>query len=569
MRGDIQLAGRRWNLGPSRFGMPLRVLQTADPAAVADTIAEAEQAAMEGHWVAGYISYQAANGLYPRLCVPGHASVPLVWLAVYAARNELPPTGSEHTYSVGEWTPGMSKQEHSRRVTSIKDAISQGISYQVNLTFPSSAKFTGSTNGLFTDMLAAQPTSYAAHIDAGDFQVLSVSPELYLSTVGRTVQTKPMKGTAPRGRHPSEDLAHARDLRNSEKEQASNVMVVDLLRNDLGRIAEQGTVNVPALFETERHPTVWQLTSTIEAQLRDGVGVVDLLTATFPSGSVTGAPKVSTMELIAEHETAPRDVYCGAIGYIAPGWETSEFSVAIRTGVVRDGSFTYHSGGGITADSESSAEYEECLWKTRVVTKKRQVPDLIETMAYLPGEGIALLGRHLNRLAGSAALWGIPFDLNRIQRSLYRIDLAHSATVRLVLRWDGSVEVRSRPLPAVDEPVRLVMSETVVDPEDALWFHKTDDRSRYPHTENGTEAVLTNVEGEVTETNISNIMARFAETWTTPPMSSGCLPGVFRSKMLDDGLVVERPMTIDELGEAEELAVTNAVRGWRKAVLAD
>lgn len=462
----------------------------------------------------------------------------------------------------------MSEQEYESKFAMVRQAISAGLTYQVNLTFPMHAEFEGDFSGLFASMLRAQPNSYGATIDLDALKVVSASPELFLATEGKRMRTKPMKGTAPRGRYPAEDLRHAEQLRDSTKERASNMMIVDLLRNDLGRVAEPGSVEATHLFETEQHPTVWQLTSTIEATRREDVAWWEVVRATFPSGSVTGAPKVSTMDLIAEHEQAPRDVYCGAIGYLAPGLDASEFSVAIRTGVVADGLLTYHTGGGITSDSTSAGEYEECLWKTQVVTLDRAIPDLIETMAYQPDVGIPLLKAHLQRLSASASYWGIPYSSDRVEEAIYGLNPEYPLTIRLTLRSDGSIEVDSREASIPDEPVILeIPTEATVDPDHVLWFHKTADRERYPQTEDGVEMILVNLTGEVTETNISNLMARFDERWVTPPIDSGCLPGVYRRMVLEEGRVTEAPLTIDELKSADELAVTNAVRGWREATL--
>ena len=532
----------------------------------AELLGEAERAAEAGHWVVGYVSYQAAPGFDARLRVPGEPSLPLVWLGVYDHRDDVGPESSER-FGLGKWAAGMSKSDHAERVEAIRQSIISGDTYQVNLTFPMTAEFEGSPVALFSTMLSPQPGSYAAHIDIGSANVLSVSPELFLAKKGRRVTARPMKGTALRGRSSAEDKDIATKLAASEKERAGNVMIVDLLRNDLGRVAEVGSVEMTRPFEPERHPTVWQLTSTVGATVTPGTGLAELFRASFPSGSVTGAPKVSTMGIIARHEPVARDIYCGAIGYIAPGGEDAEFSVAIRTGVVAGGTFTYHVGGGITYDSEAGAEYEECLWKALVVTKAHHVPDLVETMRFEPDAGIPLLGRHLARLTSSAEYWGIPCDLEALGEALSAVQSNGPTKVRLVLDKSGGIDVSTEPIVDVDEPVSLTVSDRRVDQDDPLWFHKTEDRTRYPCTEDGHEEVLVNLDGEVTETNISNLMARMGDRWVTPPVGSGCLPGVYRAKVIDKGTVVERLLTLDDLRAADEVAVTNAVRGWRKAVL--
>jgi para-aminobenzoate synthetase/4-amino-4-deoxychorismate lyase len=564
----VTFAGDRWLIGARRFARPLRVISAVDPDEVRASLEAAEQAAQQGNWVAGFVAYQAAPGLDPRLRVPGGMEptrLPLVWFGVYDEGDT--PDAVLGIASLGDWTAAMSESEHAARVESIRRSIVEGDTYQVNLTFPMEAAVSGDPAALFSAMLRSQPQCFGAFIDLGDRQVLSVSPELFLRRAGQRVTTKPMKGTAPRGRSTAEDMEMRESLVRSEKERAGNLMIVDMVRNDLGRVARFGTVAVPELFSPERHPTVWQLTSTVEAELEPGTSLANLFTAVFPCGSVTGAPKVSTMGIISDLEPTSRGVYCGAIGYIAPGGSQAEFAVAIRTGVLEDGRFTYHVGGGITYDSLAGSEYDECLWKALVVTDQREPPTLVETMRYVPGEGIPLLEDHIERLAGSAAYWGIELDPGRVGEALSAIEGPGEQRVRLVLYRDGGVEVTSEPMPVWDEPVSLTLSDIRVDATNPLWFHKTTDRSRYPESDDESEALLVNLDGEVTETNRSNLMAHLDGRWVTPPVSLGLLPGVARGRAISERGVVERALTIEDLRRADELAVTNAVRGWRKATL--
>ncbi|MCB1246915.1 MAG: chorismate-binding protein, partial [Acidimicrobiia bacterium] len=485
------------------------------PEEVVSALEAAESAARDGSWVAGFVSYDAAVGLDPHLHVPGRSGLPLVWFGVYETPHAWVKDASG--VSVGEWEPSLSAEEHADRVETIKQHIRDGDTYQVNLTMAMSAPFAGRAEALLAGMVDAQPLSYGALIDLGDEQVVSVSPELLVDVEGRSVTMRPMKGTAPRGRSSIEDERNRRDLETSEKERSGNVMIVDMLRNDLGRVSEVGSVKVPALFEAERYSTVWQLTSTITAELRPDVGFPELMAAVFPSGSVTGAPKVSTMGIIADVETVARGPYCGAMGYIAPGGESYEFSVAIRAGVVADGLLTYHTGGGITADSDPAVEYQECLWKALVVTAVRDQPDLIETMRYEPGVGIALLPGHLRRLSDSARYWDIPFDPEAIGDALSAVESHRPVKVRMILFRNGDVEVEVEEIETVGEPVQLVLSERRIDPSEPHWFHKTHDRARYPVSEDG-EVLMVNLDDEITETNISSVMVRFGDTWVTPPL---------------------------------------------------
>lgn len=546
---------------------PRRIVQTGDLDQVPWVLGQAEAEAEAGSWVAGYLAYEAAPSLDHRLRVfPEALPVPLAWFGVYTEPD--PEVVSPGRHRLGGWAPAVGRQEHGAAIEEVRSAIAAGDTYQVNLTFPMQAGFQGDPAALLARMLAAQPDCYGAWLDLGHAQVVSASPELFLSRQGRTVTMRPMKGTAPRGRWPEEDEALGAGLAASEKEQAGNLMIVDLLRNDLGRVAEVGSVRVPRLYQVERHPTVWQLTSTVTAELRPEVGLVGLLTATFPSGSVTGAPKVSTMAIIERLESRPRGVYCGAVGLLGPGPETAELAVAIRTGVIHRGRFDYGVGGGITYDSSAAAEYDECLWKARLLTRLPVVPDLLETMLYLPGQGIPLLPRHISRLGASAAYWGIRFDPESVGDALSAVAGSRRLRVRLILTREGMVTVDTGPAPETGAPVTLIIgSHARVDPADPVWYHKTADRSRYPESEDGTEVVMLNSYGEVTETNRSNLMARVEGRWVTPPLAAGCLPGVARQVALEEGKVTESPLGVDQLRRAEALAVTNALRGWRSAVL--
>ena len=564
MLGDVSLNGSRWAIGPVSFGEPISIIATHSTATVEEALQTAEDAARQGSWVVGYVAYDASPGFDRRLLTPGTSHLPLVWFGVYEAPSETETRYVEST--VGHWTPSMSPEEHASAVGAIRRSIEEGDTYQTNLTFAMEASVAGGSSDLFRRMVRSQQKSFGALIDLGSEQIVSVSPELFLRGSHRNVTTRPMKGTAPRGRSVAEDRLRRAELLRSEKEQAGNIMVVDLLRNDLGRVSVTGSVVAPELFQPEQYPTVWQLTSTVESELRPDVGLVDLFRATFPSGSVTGAPKMSTMEIIADVESVPRGVYSGAIGYITPGGDDYEFSVAIRTGIVKSGTIQYHVGGGITFDSMAGAEYEECLWKALAVTSKNTIPSLLETMLYRPAVGIELLPNHLRRLAGSAAYWEIPLNLEAVGEALSGVAGHREQKVRLTISPDGRVEVEIHEVELIPQPVELSVAPGRTDPSEPLWYHKTLERSRYPKPESG-EIVLVNLSDEVTETNISNLMVRIGDSWFTPPLDSGCLPGVFRHKLLSEGKVNERPISLGVFRAADEIAVTNAVQGWRKAVL--
>jgi para-aminobenzoate synthetase / 4-amino-4-deoxychorismate lyase len=390
-----------------------------------------------------------------------------------------------------------------------------------------------------------------------------------------------MKGTGQRGRWLGEDDAIRERLTASVKDRAENAMIVDLLRNDLGRIARPGTVRWSKVFEPERFETVWQLTSTVTADLTSGTGLADVFRALFPSGSITGAPKVRTMEIIADLEDSPRGVYCGAVGFMAPaaaGPPNASFNVAIRTVVVDAESRTaeYGVGGGITWDSSASGEYDETVAKAKVLTARRPPFELLESMRRDPGDPIRRLEQHVERLRSSAAYFGFTFDEAAVRAAMDEagIDADRSVKIRLRLSRVGTIEVSSAALDrGAPEPVRLAVDDVPVDPSDVFLFHKTTMRRRYEDARgrhpDADDTILINTREEITETSVANIAAKLGGRWWTPPLDAGVLAGTERAALLTEQTLEERTISVDEARTAEELAVFNSVRGWRRAVLMD
>jgi para-aminobenzoate synthetase / 4-amino-4-deoxychorismate lyase len=355
-------------------------------------------------------------------------------------------------------------------------------------------------------------------------------------------------------------------------------MIVDLLRNDLGRICRPGSVEVEAMFEAERYETVWQLTSTIEGDLRPDTSLLETFRALFPSGSVTGAPKVRTMRIIADLEDSARGPYCGAIGYLAPPGSSeprANFNVAIRTVVLdtRTQVAEYGVGGGITHDSSASGEYDEVVAKARVLREVRPAFELFETVPHLPHEGFRHLPEHLERMGSSAAYFGFRFDAEAATATLKEAvaDATGPSLVRLTLARDGMLVAEVRDLPPTDQEVRVALDDEPVDPNDVWLFHKTSCRAPYdrrrekrPDVE---DVLLVNDRGEVTESTIANLAVELDGTWVTPPLASGLLPGTYRAVLLRAGRLTERPVTVDELRRATALALVSSARGWRPATL--
>jgi para-aminobenzoate synthetase/4-amino-4-deoxychorismate lyase len=435
----------------------------------------------------------------------------------------------------------------------------------------------GDPFNLYRDLAIGQRGAHNAYLDLGRFVVASASPELFFERRGDEVLLRPMKGTARRGRHRDEDRRLAAQLRSSAKERAENVMIVDLMRNDIGRVAEIGSVEVPALFTVERYETVLQLTSDVTARLRPGTGLVELFRALFPCGSVTGAPKASSMQIIRSVETTPRGVYCGAIGLVGPpdAPVRARFNVAIRTAVVdtATGEAVYGTGGGITWSSEAAAEHDEVLTKAAVLRARPRTFELMETMRNEPRRGLRNRDRHLQRLAESAEHLGFRFDLLAAQEALTsRLGGCQAARVRIRLARTGALAVDVEQLPPLlSGPVLLAFDDEPVDPEDMWLYHKTNWREPYDRRRDRRpdvdDVIMINGLGELTEVTRATLALKRDGRWWTPPVESGCLPGVERGRLLDLGVLHERVLLRDDLDRAEGVAVVSSLRGWREALL--
>jgi len=534
------------------------------------------------------VTYEAAPGLHPPLRVHARppegpfADLPLAWFAMFEGREEtiLPEPPPDAPPPSDAWTPTMSRADYDGAIDRIHEHIADGDTYQVNFTLALRAHVDGEPRGLYRDLAYAQRGAYAAYLDTGRHRVLSASPELFFRIDRDHIVSKPMKGTAPRGRWLEEDEAIRARLAGSVKDRAENAMIVDLLRNDIGRVARSGSVRWSDVFAVERYETVWQLTSTVEADLQPDATLADVFTALFPCGSVTGAPKVSTMRIIADLERDARGVYCGTVGYLAPGGATgprARFNVAIRT-VVHDattGAATYGVGGGITWDSRAAAEYDETVAKAQVLTARRPAVRLLETLHHDPVDGYRRLAEHLTRLRSSAAYLGMRLDLEAVEDALDREAgrfPERAARVRLVVDARGRVEIGSAPLAETPEPVRLAIDrDHPVDPADPMLFHKTTARERYEAAAerfpDADDVVLVNAGGRVTETTRANVAVHSPAGWITPPLADGVLPGCERAALLADGTLREASIGIEEFERAEEIAFLNSVRGWKRAVL--
>jgi para-aminobenzoate synthetase/4-amino-4-deoxychorismate lyase len=572
-----------------RLVEPVGVLEATRADEVVATLEAAEAAAGRGLWAAGFVSYEAAPGLDPDLAIRARdrddpfAGLPLVWFALFERTEEttlpFPRDDGVQETPEGTWVPTISRDRYDASIDRIRELIAAGETYQVNHTMRLRSRVEGDARGLYRDLCYAQRGAFSAYVDLGRYRVLSASPELFFELRDGAIVTRPMKGTAPRGRWPDEDRAVAERLIASAKDRAENAMIVDLLRNDLGRISRPGSIRWGDVFEAERYETVWQLTTTVTSTLEPGVGSSGVFRGLFPSGSVTGAPKVRTMEIIRDLEDSPRGVYCGAVGYLAPRGSDhpdARFNVAIRTVTVDTVSRVaeYGVGGGITWDSWAEGEYEETAAKARVLTTRRPAFDLFETMRHDPGDDVTHLARHLDRLEASAGYFGFRFDESDAREAVEKAIAsapARPCRVRLALSRSGVVQAACTPLVADPEPIRVAIDDTPQDPRDVFLFHKTTLRRRYEEARerhpDADDVLLINDRGEVTESTIANVAVDLENRWCTPPIDAGLLPGIGRAIALEEGRMIERAVTIPDVGAAQGLALISDARGWRRAIL--
>jgi para-aminobenzoate synthetase / 4-amino-4-deoxychorismate lyase len=570
-----------------QFPRPDRTVVVWHRSEVASALAAVERATDAGAWAFGYLAYEAGADL-DRSLPPGQVpGVPYAWFGLGAPprRTGLAARSTrERGYWISPWQLDGTPDEHAAAVRHVQDLITAGSVYQVNLTTRARATVRGDLTALYGDLVHAQGAGYNAllHLDGFDGSdarsILSVSPELFLEWTPPLLRCRPMKGTARRDPTESDDPAR-QALLTSAKDRAENVMIVDLVRNDLSRIARTGTVRVTELGACEPFGPVYQLSSTIECEPQADTGLRDVMTAVFPSGSITGAPKSAAMHAVADIEATPRGVYCGAIGWIAPpGAPTrARFNVAIRTLTIdtTTGAAEYGTGGAITTDSNPAAEYQEMLDKLAVLATNDDDHDLelIETFAH-DTAGFRHLDRHLSRLASSASYFGIPYSDSEVRDSLHRAVPGHTtARVRLRLRPDGHVTITADPMPATGTgPVLLAVDTHHPVATDSIWQrHKTNRRQVYDEARrrhpDAHDVIMTNDHGEITETTIANLAARIDGRWYTPPLSSGCLPGIGRAVALDAGTLHQADLTTTDLEHADTIAVVNSLRGWRTALL--
>ncbi len=538
---------------------------------------------------------------------------PYLWFGLYPAPRPVTLPKPASVKETLNWLPTIDRATYNSAIDQIRDYIANGRTYQVNYTMRLQTDFNLSAWDFFLHLAQSQ-NNHAAYIDMGRYVICSASPELFFQLDGNTIACRPMKGTVKRGHTTMEDKEQAQWLKASEKNRAENVMIVDMVRNDLGRIAEIGSVRVPELFCVERYPTLWQMTSTVTARTR--ASLTEIFTALFPSASITGAPKVSTMRIISELETTPRRIYTGSIGYISPQ-RKAKFNVAIRTALIDREAQTaeYGVGGGIVWDSTSADEYAEALLKARVLTERQPEFSLLETILWTPEEGFFLRGKHIERMSDSADYFDFPISSEQrwlsspesssrdipkppILREIIETYLAQISSqftspqrMRLLLDKNGKLDSEAKsfqpsedqtqvlkpPSPAASHgdasrrtprAYKTILAKRSIDSSNVFLFHKTTYRDFYESARNDfpncDDVLLYNELGELTEFTIGNLVVELNGKLFTPPISCGLLAGTFRAHLLETNQIAERTIRVEELKNCGKIFLVNSIRKWQR-----
>ena len=547
------------------YCQPEEVIEVATIDALAKALDTIEAWATAGFTCLGYVQYgEVVSGT--QVVIPSLKTQPVATFGVFSEGTEYGLDSSQEYGFLGEGCH-ISFQDYAIQFAQVKSALAAGEAYQINLTYELSGNFWGEPQTIFGKLFEVQPTQHAMYLEHNDLIVISMSPETYLRRRGDELQMKPMKGTRARGATSAQDESLKLDLASSTKDQAENLMIVDMVRNDLGRISTPGSVSTEALFEISPYPTVWQMTSTVTS--RTDAALSEIFKATFPCASITGAPKTAAMDLIRALEQRDRGIYTGAVGQIGP-WTKVDLGVAIRT-LEMDSQkqrWRYGVGSGVVWDSQAEDEWAETLDKAKFLQAAQDF-QLIETCRFTPLVGVERLPLHIERLSRSAAALGFELDIDALQSELGLVHSDHPSRIRVTLSRRGDLNITVAPLPPPTEVIRLSLAKAPIDSSTIFTRHKTTHRQCYdaaePLVPDADDVLLFNEQGELMETRIFNVFLVINGICWTPALSSGCLPGVYREQLLRAGAAQERTLTIKDLGAASQIFVTNSLRGQLRA----
>ena len=557
---DFRALGERYT-----FTQPIKELKTRDLAEVADLLAQVESYQEQGYYVVGYVSYEAAPAFEKKLAVH---KLPLLgeYLLYFTVHDRVETSPIPLTYEEvdlpSKWREQTSAEDYEKAISQIHHHLRQGDTYQVNYTVQLKQDLSVNPFAIYNRMVVEQEAGYNAYVEHDEMAVISMSPELFFEQNDRELTTRPMKGTTQRGVTDQEDLEQASWLEQDPKNRSENMMIVDLLRNDMNRISEVGSEHVERLCQVEQYSTVWQMTSTIKSRLRADVDLVEIFRSLFPCGSITGAPKIATMEIIKDLEPQPRGVYCGTIGLLLPNGRRI-FNVAIRTIQLYKGQAIYGVGGGITWDSTWESEYREVHQKAAVLYRKQARFQLITT-GKISQKNLLFEDQHLERLRTASRYFAFPFDpeilRQKIEEECQACDDNQDYRLRISLGKSGEIEVDRQiltPLSPIFCQSKLCLQEANL--QQAFTYFKTSHR---PHLSLGEqEKIYHNKLGELLETSIGNLVLKMNGKLYTPPSQLGLLQGIYRQHLLGTGQVEEKALTIEDLKGAEAIYGCNAVRG--------
>jgi len=557
---DFRALGERYT-----FIQPIKELKTRDLSEVANLLAQVESYQEQGYYVVGYVSYEAAPAFEEKLAVH---TAPLLgeYLLYFTVHDSVETSPIPLTYEEvdlpSNWQEVTSAEDYEKAIAQIHHHLRQGDTYQVNYTVQLKQDLSANPFSIYNRMVVEQEAGYNAYVEHDEMAVISMSPELFFEQNDRELTTRPMKGTTQRGVTDDEDLKEAAWLEQDPKNRSENMMIVDLLRNDMNRISEVGSEHVERLCQVEQYSTVWQMTSTIKSQLREDVDLVVIFRSLFPCGSITGAPKIATMEIIKDLEPQPRGVYCGTIGILLPNGRRI-FNVAIRTIQLHQGKAIYGVGGGITWDSTWESEYREVHQKAAVLYRKQARFQLIST-GKISQKQLLFEDQHLERLTKASRYFAYPFDpedlRQRIEEECQACDSHQDYRLRITLNKSGELELSRQVLTPLCPgfcQAKLCLQET--DLNQAFTYFKTTYR---PHLSIGEqEKIYHNKSEELLETSIGNLVLKIAGKFYTPPIRLGILPGIYRQHLLETGQVEEKVLTLADLNQAETIYGCNAVRG--------
>lgn len=554
------------------FTEPINIIQTNELSEVEHCLMQVQSAVNNGLYVAGYLSYEVTYAFSKGAITKVNNNHPLLWFGVFKAPYEGAPLFSNNNdYHVGTWNMMQSKAQYEAQFAKIMEAIQNGTLDQINYTVPFESTFSGNSYRYYERLRKAQQASYNAYLQLGDIDIISASPELFFDVHDGDITVKPMKGTIHRGKTVAEDVANKQWLQQSSKNKFENELIAALMQQELAPITEPNSVAPTSLYDVEQYPTVYQMTSTIKGKLKKDTSITQILRTLFPCGSISGVPKKETLQLIPEFEPHPREIYCGAIGYITPE-ENAVFNVPIRTVTIDKlkNQATYGAGGAITAHSNVVEEYEEMVTKTKVLEMEREDFQLLETLGLIDGQYL-VLEEHIERLSQSARYFNFEMDVDDLMEILRTTSASHPKgkwRVRLTVSAQGDIVLNCVELEATDN-TQVVLAQKPIHKSNVFHYHKTTHRMIYNEhrCEDMFDVILWNEDDEITEFSIGNIVLEMDGTYYTPPIESGVLPGTFRKSLLQAGVIKEKIMHLSDLQFATNIWLINSVRGWVKVHL--